>query len=527
MRARKSNLKKTLTRISTKWRQDPFTILKTASLGTIMILTVAILTPSTSVKVQAFSNSINPADSSVAVTFMTSSTSASLRPTTSVGQSARINIQAKVEVKNSGGYAVYLKANNADLIGVNDATHKIPSTSSARTYEDMDINTWGYYAAEGTTIPSTATYKPLLASENGNKIAENTETKIESETKHLILSFATKLNNETPADSYQNVAVMSVVSSPIEVALTWDEIAEMQQMTSEICTSAVNGASKQLKDVRDGKYYWITKLEDGKCWMTQNLDLDITTAGLNSETSDIGYNNGDYPEVIEYWNGSSAYPPVNTAATATSSTIFADDTGTHSWNLGAYRITSPLAANNCGSGKNTGANCSSQLTAYATPTTANGDLNSHYILGNFYQWNTAVAGSGGSEFKSDDAPSSICPKNWRLPTTKNTNEFTNLTKIYNVYISTNASDVAAITSAPMYFARSGYVSQDSGYLFSYAGDSGRLWSSTANQYSDGAYYLSFSGTKESLGNINVHSSANYMHEGPTRMNGYSVRCIAR
>ena len=52
----------------------------------------------------------------------------------------------------------------------------------------------------------------------------------------------------------------------------------MQEMTSEVCASTATGVSAQLKDVRDNKYYWVTKLADGKCWMTQNLDLDLNAS---------------------------------------------------------------------------------------------------------------------------------------------------------------------------------------------------------------------------------------------------------
>ena len=47
----------------------------------------------------------------------------------------------------------------------------------------------------------------------------------------------------------------------------------MQEMTSTICADAAENDTAQLTDTRDGKKYWVTKLADGNCWMTQNLDL--------------------------------------------------------------------------------------------------------------------------------------------------------------------------------------------------------------------------------------------------------------
>ena len=51
----------------------------------------------------------------------------------------------------------------------------------------------------------------------------------------------------------------------------------MQDMTTDICSRilAFDDEAK-LVDTRDGKTYFVTKARDGKCWMTQNLDLDIT-----------------------------------------------------------------------------------------------------------------------------------------------------------------------------------------------------------------------------------------------------------
>ena len=56
---------------------------------------------------------------------------------------------------------------------------------------------------------------------------------------------------------------------------TLSDLANMQDMTTEICTNSALNESKQLTDTRDSKRYQVTKLKDGNCWMTQNLDYDI------------------------------------------------------------------------------------------------------------------------------------------------------------------------------------------------------------------------------------------------------------
>ena len=63
--------------------------------------------------------------------------------------------------------------------------------------------------------------------------------------------------------------------------LSLDNIANMQDMTPEVCANTKEHQVATLKDVRDGNTYTVAKLKDGKCWMTQNLriiDKTITPA---------------------------------------------------------------------------------------------------------------------------------------------------------------------------------------------------------------------------------------------------------
>ena len=42
----------------------------------------------------------------------------------------------------------------------------------------------------------------------------------------------------------------------------------------------------------------------------------------------------------------------------------------------------------------------------------------HYLIGNYYQFNTATAGRGGSQANTN-VEGSICPKGWKLPLSGN------------------------------------------------------------------------------------------------------------
>ena len=106
--------------------------------------------------------------------------------------------------------------------------------------------------------------------------------------------------------------------------LTFDNIASMQDMTPEICAATTtpnrtattldtDGShhgdpnyvpTKTLIDTRDNNTYTVSKLADGKCWMTQNLriinktitpaDSDVTTNFTIPASSISGFSSGPY-----------------------------------------------------------------------------------------------------------------------------------------------------------------------------------------------------------------------------------------
>lgn len=433
--------------------------------------------------------------STVNIAFEPSSASGTVTPIDSNGAKAKVDVKATVRVQNSGGYYVYLGSDSSQL---KNGTNVIDSVASITTYANMPVNRWGYSFAVGTAAKDA--YSAMPATLRGAALDENTSTNIKGETRTYMLSFAANIGADKPAGTYRNSVTMSVVSSPMEITgLT--TISEMQEMTADVCAASEIGETKQLKDTRDGKYYWVARLVDGKCWMTQNLDLDLSTSKtLTNLDTDLQGSVASYK------------PEYTTATTASSSTILANDTGQRSWSLGNYRITNPTTSSACGSKKASFADCPSQFTAYGTPTAANGDVNAHYIVGNFYQWNAATAGTG-STITSGQATSSICPKGWKLPESNTTaaGSFGGLIAASGI-----AGDVKKLTAAPYYFVRGGNVDQTSSTLLYGPGEGGLYWSSTPYSTASKAYYLSFDG------DASIKPS-----QTSTRRDGFAIRCIAR
>ena len=294
-------------------------------------------------------------------------------------------------------------------------------------------------------------------------------------------------------------------------ATSWDDLEIMQHMTPEICASASEGDTKQLIDWRDKKTYWVAKLADGNCWMTQNLELnfdDVKT--LTPDTSDV----------ISNWTpGVSMLTNGNGGVT--------NNTTVQAWNLGNYVWTSPNTSTSCGNTTGNLSYCPNQFTEVSsmTPMTEyrtdgvvvdGNTYDAHYKAGYYYSYVAATAGTGASvTTRGDKATDSICPKGFELPTSYSTynstpGSFYNLLNQYG-FTSSTGSSTNSITRAPLFFVRSGYV-DPTNYLNG-AGYSGYYWSSVADS-SSVAYRLGF------------RPGYVYPSDFFSRYYGQSVRCVA-
>lgn len=327
-------------------------------------------------------------------------------------------------------------------------------------------------------------------------------------------------------------------------------ITYMQDMTPEICANAGYNTQSQLIDKRDGKKYWARKQYDGSCWMVQNLALDITSEGLTSELSDINYSSvAQYEEevvggkTIYKWNENSKYPPVNTYDYFSNSG--SNYATTRSWNLGEYVATQLDKIIQCTTNKVGPSGCN-QFTYVGEVWDTNDDgedvlvapayeptlsyqktgmtyddesrtYDAHYLLGNYYQYMTATAGSYQLT-KNILNSSSICPKGWRLPTTNNS--------VLNVAPQEVMSALEAYEEAtsesvnlwlePMYFVRAGNV--ESG-KYTYAGGRGAYLLNRTSNYSP---YVGGNLTVSTYNDLKGASMLSQLAYG-----GVSVRCVAR
>jgi len=148
-------------------------------------------------------------------------------------------------------------------------------------------------------------------------------------------------------------------------------------------------------------------------------------------------------------------------------------------------------------------------------TSAQPELIYRYLSGStqqsraYYSWTAATAGTGTSSVTSGDAPSSVCPKGWKLPPNSGKGSYTNFTSAAG--IANSAAGSTKIRSAPYNFPYAGIV--DNGSLNG-VGSVGHYWSRTA-KFTTLAYGLGF-----------ASSDVISEHGGLSRYLGFSIRCVA-
>ena len=330
-------------------------------------------------------------------------------------------------------------------------TQSISSTfTGSLTSNNMQNNTWGYSLnnTDFKSIPKKTEQVKLKDLNTYPTPAERTQS----------IYFGVKADTTLPSGTYEKNVVFTAIAhaNPPHLRGIFT-ISNMQQMNPNICKASTTPLAtatqldtdgshhgdpnyvptKTLIDTRDNNTYTVSKLADGKCWMTQNLRI----AGKTITPADS--------------NVSANY-------TIPSSSISGFD---------SYDISYAYIDN---------------------------------TYGGYYSWYTATAGTGTAALtvNGQNAPASICPKGWRLPTGGNGGE---LESLYNNYPSN-----PVLRSNPVNLTLSGNVYSSSR---SKQGSYGYYWSSTvnSNQYAYNLY----------LNSSDVRPADFYY-----KKYGFSVRCIA-
>lgn len=424
-------------------------------------------------------------------------------------------ISVNVSTNNVYGYNLYATVGNETYNNTNFThTNNTDVFSSISTTANLPTlttdNTWGYtHSLDHGTTWSNYNGLPLYTTDSPTRLKKNTGPSNDT----INFKIAAKAGNTQPSGTYANIINFTAITkqAPLSLAESYEAYYQktgktklngyyiMQDMNPEICDNAeIVDTELQVIDNRDHKVYWIAKLKDNHCWMTQNLDLDLTSdptadnyIALTSENTDLndttspayqdGYTINE--DGIITW-----LPERDTIFGAVSDGMVtipgwrSDGANPYSGDIGEYYV------------KN--------------------DIGAHGLVGNYYNW-AAVTASNSLEsnfYQYENAPNSICPRGWRLSTGAPISEFGNMLVSYDVIKSYNPVNgykngwYSIISEGPLYIIRSGYTI---GGLAKY----GYYWTSTSSN-----------GSKRYMVGIGDYIYAIRSEYGSS---GYVVRCLAR
>ncbi len=453
--------------------------------------------------------------------------------TGAVFNSASIN--AVIGTNNPNGYAASMSLASTTITrngaGAGETgIETLAANTSGYSESDFTVNKWGYkltgdnYYPLSTTIAPTTweTYGPTKNKTHTITIGAKVDSSLPAGTYATTINFTAVVNPFSPdtlADYYRvSGSTMRNVVADLDGDGDTEEatLYPMQDMTPMICESASEG-ELQVVDTRDNKVYWILKAKDGNCWMTQNLDYDITaTSGMMvSEDTDIavsgaGYMIGsntttkDMTDENFSWNGNNV-------------TVFVGDPGNY------YYTDTWFSSDDCpGTSSDNYLGCN-YLKGNANgkfSTTAYTNNGTHGHVGNYYNKYTAylttIANNQNVLDPSTNPANSICPAGWRLPISSYDNEIATLVSVYSNTTSNGELADRTFTGAPLYFTRSGYVNESN---LSYAGARGQYITSSIESGSARVVGTTSSGFLTNLDNPNVYAMYNSQLALP-------VRCLA-
>lgn len=266
-------------------------------------------------------------------------------------------------------------------------------------------------------------------------------------------------------------------------------------MQSFSCSSLSDGQITALTDSRDNNVYTVGKMQDGACWMMENLRLDAANSSDSSKAQGFG---GVFTGLANSEDANFS----NNSTTANSKYSTSNITGSYQ----SYRF--PRYNNN---NTNIGGANSNNVTLTASPgvwdpthwdddqyNEGNNDHSQWYGYGNYYTWAAAMANTTSltSVSASEAVSTSICPTGFSLPYGNSTGNGASKGSFSyldiqlggtGTYQSDEGEEVVSNRwrSYPNNFVYSGYWGRSSAYG---RGNSGRYWSRTAYS-SDYAYYL--------------------------------------
>ena len=372
---------------------------------------------------------------------------------------------------SSTGFSIYLsdQDNNTAMVHATNSTATIPTLTSTTTQSSFPVNRWGHCFNCSDPANSATTFYPVppASSTAYDQMDAATQATYRLYTTDTVanlsfpLAFAAKVNLATTAGSYSDDIVYTLVanSAPASGPTFFpDGLTTMQNLTPEICASVTTPDKAAATIVTTKATYTDASTQVPQVTLTDTRDNKTYQVRKLADG--------------ECWMAQNLQLAAGVALDSSNTDNPADGfsmTASSSW---GYATTTPYL-NTTGSASN----------------------------GYWYNWSAATANTGNN-LADGDAPGSICPKNWGLPT------WTQFGTLKDTYGSTGP----ALSARPVSMPYAGLWYNTSSL---YVGQNGEYWSSTIF---DGANHNS-----RNLDFDNGHANAYIYYQ----FCGYSVRCLIK
>ena len=417
--------------------------------------------------------------------------------TESLGQQ---DITITMSTNNPTGYTMYINSvdGNTDLVNTVNPIYRIPNLTTTTDFDSFPVNYWGYRFANNAA-PS-GDYGPFvdhsIVSYSDGPVSKNVST----------IGLGTKVDYSIPAGLYQmkfNFEVIPTITQNY-----------MQNLDSSVCKSVPT----VVIDQRDEQLYLIQRLSDGKCWMLDNLNLDLTNTTVVGKLSTTNTNaNAAALTSLRTGNRGAGAQYANAGLTMSN------------WDDADASYATPLV--------NKGGNCTTtsaypcaydgsytnytKLSALAPGSSFGEEKHSSGKVGMLYNYCAATAGSYCYDNSGTNAAPSntnaqydICPAGWKMPSADEFQGICDATLGSNCDVTENTptnndkiQSELAVNFAGFYYPMD--------VLAQRQGNSGYVWSSTWGR-NVSAIPFSFV----------VYGNSVYTHNtGSERYIGQTVRCI--
>jgi len=455
---------------------------------------------------------------SMTLSVSTNDISLNLNPATKPFDTKDLTIT--IGTNNPTGYKLYLTSDSTDLVNTEDNTKTIetlPSSTPASGYDQSSFpaNYWGYRKSNGSS--SSGNYLPfssnLLVSSSTGPSNEITTS----------IGLASKIDYLKESGTYTLDFKLNAV--PTITQYYMQDLAD-PTLASSVCVAE---HPTIVFDSRDEQVYMIQRLPDNRCWMLDNLNLDLTSRSVVANITTINTNADEASlKSLKEGNRSAgtryAAAGIDSSGGATNSYTqpivkrdgTCDPSKNSDWQcLSPYQgasYTYNTVIDKYGPNPGQGGSGTATITYNIGP--------GSYKIGTYYNYCAASAGNYCYDSSGTNVPPTtskadydICPKGWRMPIGGASGEYQALDTVLQAkypstyHTSTSPYSMQSFLSTPV----SGRY--DSGTTWR-QGVSGLFWSS--NYYSaTHIYIMSVSGTGVSPQDSNG------------RDGGRSVRCILK